>query len=655
MKKKSFFKGNGGPTNLIIVVILLVGCLFMLTRVTDSIRDRGEVTFSHYINLIEHDVVKEIRVEDTQVYGLIKTPDELAKVLTEKQAAVAKAQVLAQENKNAQEEFNKAQNALTETRKIVDSLNGLRSFETTITNMPSQWDLLKQHGVEFAVLNTSSPLSNWMIFLIIGLIAILAVVYFIFRPAPQSGGNNLFSMGKSKAKMFMPSTIKEKFSSVAGAAEAKEELQDVVDFLKNPEKYKRLGAKITRGVLLVGEPGNGKTLLARAVAGEANCPFFSISGSDFIEVFVGVGAARVRDLFAQARKHAPSIIFIDEIDAVGRHRGSGLGGGHDEREQTLNQLLTEMDGFETSKDPVIVLAASNRPDVLDKALLRPGRFDRRVEVPYPDLLSREQILMVHAKGVQMDPEVDLKKIARGTPGFSGADLANLINEAAIIASKSNSDTITIKDFEEARDKILLGKEVKTIVLSEDERKMTAFHEAGHALIRLLMPEATDPLHKMTIIPRGRALGVTHFLPEREKYSRDKDEMIASIKAALGGRVAEELVFNKLSTGAYSDFQAATAIARDMVCRYGMSDKLGPVIYSQREGEFIYSQHTAETIDAEVRAIIDACYKDAKELLTTNRDKLDKLSFALLEKETMFASEIYELLGIKSREDHKFTE
>ncbi|NBQ17527.1 ATP-dependent zinc metalloprotease FtsH [bacterium] len=627
----------------------------MLTRVTDSIRDRGEVTFSHYINLIEHDVVKEIRVEDTQVYGLIKTPDELAKVLTEKQAAVAKAQTLVQENKTAQEELNKAQNELTETRKIVDSLNGLRSFETTITNMPSQWDLLKQHGVEFAVLNTASPLSNWMIFLIIGLIAILAVVYFIFRPAPQSGGNNLFSMGKSKAKMFMPSTIKEKFSSVAGAAEAKEELQDVVDFLKNPEKYKRLGARITRGVLLVGEPGNGKTLLARAVAGEANCPFFSISGSDFIEVFVGVGAARVRDLFAQARKHAPSIIFIDEIDAVGRHRGSGLGGGHDEREQTLNQLLTEMDGFETSKDPVIVLAASNRPDVLDKALLRPGRFDRRVEVPYPDLLSREQILMVHAKGVQMDPEVDLKKIARGTPGFSGADLANLINEAAIIASKSNSDTITIKDFEEARDKILLGKEVKTIVLSEDERKMTAFHEAGHALIRLLMPEATDPLHKMTIIPRGRALGVTHFLPEREKYSRDKDEMIASIKAALGGRVAEELVFNKLSTGAYSDFQAATAIARDMVCRYGMSDKLGPVIYSQREGEFIYSQHTAETIDTEVRAIIDACYKDAKELLTSNRDKLDKLSFALLEKETMFASEIYELLGIKSREDHKFTE
>ncbi len=661
MKKKSFFKGNGGPTNLIIVVILLVGCLFMLTRVTDSIRDRGEVTFSHYINLIEHDIIKEVRVEDTQVYGLIKTPDELAQVLSQKQAAVAKVQALSEgktsplELELIQEELNRVQNELTATRKIVDSLNGLRSFETTITNMPSQWDLLKKHGVEFAVLNTTSPLSSWMILLILGLVAILIAVYFIFRPSRQNGGSNLFSMGKSKAKMFMPSTIKEKFSSVAGAAEAKEELQDVVDFLKNPEKYKRLGAKITRGVLLVGEPGNGKTLLARAVAGEANCPFFSISGSDFIEVFVGVGAARVRDLFAQARKHAPSIIFIDEIDAVGRHRGSGLGGGHDEREQTLNQLLTEMDGFETSKDPVIVLAASNRPDVLDKALLRPGRFDRRVEVPYPDLLSREQILIVHAKGVTMDPEVDLKKIARGTPGFSGADLANLINEAAIIASKSNSENITIKDFEEARDKILLGKEVKTIVLSEDERKMTAFHESGHALIRLLMPESTDPLHKMTIIPRGRALGVTHFLPEREKYSRDKDEMIASIKAALGGRVAEELVFNKLSTGAYSDFQAATAIARDMVCRYGMSDKLGPVVYSQREGEFVYSQHTAETIDAEVRAIIDACYKDAKELLTTNRDKLDKLSFALLEKETMFASEIYELLGITSREDHKFTE
>ncbi|MDP3889383.1 MAG: ATP-dependent zinc metalloprotease FtsH, partial [bacterium] len=435
---------------------------------------------------------------------------------------------------------------------------------------------------------------------------------------------------------------------------AKEELQDVVDFLKNPEKYKRLGAKITRGVLLVGEPGNGKTLLARAVAGEANCPFFSISGSDFIEVFVGVGAARVRDLFIQARKHAPSIIFIDEIDAVGRHRGSGLGGGHDEREQTLNQLLTEMDGFQTTGGSVIVIAATNRPDVLDKALLRPGRFDRRVEVPYPDLQSREKILQVHAKDVKIDPAVDLKKIARGTPGFTGADLANLINEAAIIASKQlNQDQVTIKDFEEARDKILLGKEIKSIVLSEDERKITAYHESGHALIRLLMPEDTDPLHKVTIIPRGRALGVTHSLPEKEKYTTSKQEMLASIVAALGGRAAEELIFNKLTTGAYSDFKAASEIARNMVCNYGMSEDLGPVIYTQRQGDFVYSQATAEKIDSAVRDIIDTSYKKAMDLLKTNKDKLDTLSTALLDKETMYAGEIYELLGIEPRAEHRF--
>ncbi len=671
MKKKSFFNGNGGsgPTNLIIVVLLLVGCLFLLTRVTDTIRDRAEISFSQYIDFVEHDVVKEVRIEEKQVYGLLKTSKELLEVVTQKQAQIAHQQSLLttlDENlsskdskfiaiKSLEETITKLQNNLNETKKLIESLQGLRSFESTIGDMPTHWDLLKQHDVAFTILSSSSPLNMWTILLILGLIAILTAVYFVFKPNRQNGGGNLFSMGKSKAKMFMPSTIKEKFSSVAGAAEAKEELQDLVDFLKNPEKYKRLGAKITRGVLLVGEPGNGKTLLARAVAGEANCPFFSISGSDFIEVFVGVGAARVRDLFAQARKHAPSIIFIDEIDAVGRHRGSGLGGGHDEREQTLNQLLTEMDGFETSKDPVIVLAATNRPDVLDKALLRPGRFDKRVEVPYPDLISREKILEVHAQAVQMGEDVDLKKVARGTPGFSGADLANLINEAALIASKSNSEKISIKDFEEARDKILLGKEVKTIVLSEDERKMTAFHEAGHALVRLLMPDATDPLHKVTIVPRGRALGVTHFLPEREKYSRDKDEMVASIKAALGGRVAEELVFGKLSTGAYSDFQAATGVARDMVCRYGMSEKLGPVIYSQREGDFVYSQHTAETIDTEVRHIIDTCYQEARDLLIKNREKLDKLSQALLDKETMFASEIYELLGITPREDHKFTE
>jgi cell division protease FtsH len=452
--------------------------------------------------------------------------------------------------------------------------------------------------------------------------------------------------------MFLPSSIKESFNSVAGADEAKEELADVIDFLKNPQKYQRLGAKITRGVLLIGEPGNGKTLLARAVAGEANCPFFSISGSNFIEVFVGVGAARVRDLFAQARKHAPSIIFIDEIDAVGRHRGSGMGGGNDEREQTLNQLLAEMDGFETSPTPVIVIAATNRVDVLDKALLRPGRFDRRVTVPYPDLKSREAILAVHVKNVQAEDGLDIKKIAQGTPGFSGADLANLVNEATIIASKENKDIVSMHDFDAARDKVMLGKESKSIMLTDEDKKLIAYHEAGHALVRLLLPETSDPLHKVTIIPRGSALGVTHFLPEREKYITSKEEMEASVMSALGGRVAEEIVFNKLTTGAYSDFQTANRITRNMVTHYGMSTDLGPIIYGQQHGDFEYSQKTAEKIDTEVQRLTKLYHEQTHTLLTANRDKLDTLAHALIEKETMHADEIYQLLDITPRQAHK---
>lgn len=609
MKKQNGFRpGSGGPFNLFIFVVVLVGAIFMLTRVADTVKDRGEVPYSEYLNLVTQNKVKKVDIMGCAVVG-----------------------------------------QLTDDKR----------FETTIPeNNPEQWELLRKHNVETSIVNGSS-LGFWPLLFIGLLLASLLIAWYLFRPSRggSSGtGGNIFSMGKSKAKMFLPSTIKEKFSSVAGATEAKEELKDVVDFLKYPEKYKRLGAKITRGALLVGEPGNGKTLLARAVAGEANCPFFSISGSDFIEVFVGVGASRVRDLFAQARKHAPSIIFIDEIDAVGRQRSAGgFGGGHDEREQTLNQLLTEMDGFEVGKDPVIVLAATNRPDVLDKALLRPGRFDRRVEVPYPDLKSRERILSLHAKGVQIDPAINMEKIARGTPGFSGADLANLINEAAIIASKKNQERVNLDDFEEARDKIILGKEIKTIMLTEEDRKTTAFHEAGHALVRLLKPEIMDPLHKVTIVPRGRALGVTHSLPEREKYTTTKEEMIASVQAALGGRIAEEIQFGQLSTGAYSDFLTATDIVRDIVCRYGMTDQLGPIVYSQRQGDFVYSQKTAEMIDATVKAIMQQCYDDAKKLLQDNKDKLDKLSYALLEKETMFASEIYELLGIEPREDHKFVE
>lgn len=597
---------SSGPRNLIIAVVVGMVCLLVVTKLHHDVRSKSERSFSQFLTAIEGGKVKEVEVD-----GPV-------------------AQWRADDN---------------------------QIYQTITPVDPQMWEKLQKKGLDINFKDASTRMGLSQILIILAFIFGLAFIWYMFRPGKSSGngGGNIFTMGKSRAKMFLPSTIKEKFSSVAGATEAKEELQDVVDFLKNPEKYKRLGAKITRGALLVGEPGNGKTLLARAVAGEANCPFFSISGSDFIEVFVGVGASRVRDLFAQARKTAPSIIFIDEIDAVGRSRGSGIGGGgNDEREQTLNQLLTEMDGFETAKEPVIVLAATNRPDVLDKALLRPGRFDRRIEVPFPDLVSREQILKVHAQGVQIDADVDMKKIARGTPGFSGADLANLINEAAIIASKENQPMVTLKDFEEARDKVLLGKELRTIVLSEDDRKMTAYHEAGHALIRLLLPEDTDPLHKVTIVPRGRALGVTHHLPEREKYSTTRDEMLASMQSLLGGRIAEELVFGKMATGAYSDFRHATEIARDMVCRYGMSEDLGPIVYSQYQGDFVYSQHTAERIDNEVRRIVDECYKKAEILLVEHRDKLNALAQALLEKETMYASEIYELLGIPSREDFKLS-
>lgn len=601
---------GGGPRNLIFAVVFFVLCLGLLTKLTDYTRNIVNLPYSTFLEKIEKNEVKSVTISGVDVSGVLKDGTH---------------------------------------------------FETIVGEYQKHWDLLKGHNVEINVTNPNGHFNIWNILLLISFLMTPLAIWFFLRQAKggsngSSGGGGIFNMGKSRAKLFMPSTIKENFNSVAGAAEAKEELQDVVDFLKNPEKYRRLGAKITRGVLLIGEPGNGKTLMARAVAGEANCPFFSVSGSDFIEVFVGIGAARVRDLFAQARKTAPSIIFIDEIDAVGRHRGSGLGGGHDEREQTLNQLLTEMDGFETSNDPVIVLAATNRPDVLDKALLRPGRFDRRVDIPYPDLISREQILKVHTANIKIDPSVDLKKIARGTPGFSGADLANLINEAAIIASKQKDRPFVImEDIEQARDKITIGKELKTIMLTEEDRKMIAFHEAGHALINLLMPKLSDPLHKVTIIPRGKALGVTHSMPDKEKYSHSKDEMLARVQMLLGGRAAEETVLNSVGTGAYSDFRYATDIVRRMICLYGMSDNLGKVIYTQSSDDFVYSQKTAEKIDEEVKNTMDNCYEKTKQLLIENRDKLDKLANALLEKETMYASEIYELLGIEPRVDFKLTE
>jgi len=591
--------------NGLIALIMIAGILLVLHKLTELGRNVQVISYSAFLEKVNENLVKKIYVSGQDVEGIFA--------------------------------------------------DGSR-FETVIGNNANDWELLRTHGVEFAVISPSNQLGIWYLFLFSCLfVAIWAIWYFIRsrNAGANGGGGNIFTMGKSGARMFLPSSIKENFNSVAGADEAKEELADVIDFLKNPKKYQRLGAKITRGVLLIGEPGNGKTLLARAVAGEANCPFFSISGSNFIEVFVGVGAARVRDLFAQARKHAPSIIFIDEIDAVGRHRGSGMGGGNDEREQTLNQLLAEMDGFEVSPSPIIVIAATNRVDVLDKALLRPGRFDRRVTVPYPDLKSREAILEVHVKNVIAEDGLDIKKIAQGTPGFSGADLANLVNEATIEASKEEKDSVTMRDFDQARDKLMLGKETKTIMLTAEDKKLIAYHEAGHALVRLLLPETSDPLHKVTIIPRGSALGVTHFLPEREKYITTKEEMEASVMSALGGRVAEEIIFNSLTTGAYSDFQAANRIVRNMVTKYGMTRELGTIIYSQQHGDFEYSQKTAEKIDAEVLRLTALYHDQTRQLLEANRDKLEKLANALIANETLNAEEIYELLDITPRQAHKF--
>jgi len=442
------------------------------------------------------------------------------------------------------------------------------------------------------------------------------------------------------------------FADVAGCDEAKEDVQELVDFLRDPSKFQKLGGRIPRGVLMVGSPGTGKTLLAKAIAGEAKVPFFSISGSDFVEMFVGVGAARVRDMFENAKKHAPCIIFIDEIDAVGRQRGAGLGGGNDEREQTLNQMLVEMDGFESGQG-VIVIAATNRPDVLDPALLRPGRFDRQVVVPLPDIRGREQILKVHMRKVPLSPNVDATILARGTPGFSGADLANLVNEAALFAARRNGRTVDMSDFEKAKDKIIMGAERRSIVMPEEERKNTAYHESGHAIVARMLPK-TDPVHKVTIIPRGRALGVTMQLPETDRYSMDKTRLLSTIAVLFGGRIAEEIFMNQMTTGASNDFERATSIARDIVTRYGMTDELGPMVYAENEGEVFLgrsvtktthvSEATMQKVDSEIRRIIDEQYAVARKILEDNRDKVEAMTAALLEWETIDADQIDDIIA-----------
>jgi cell division protease FtsH len=524
--------------------------------------------------------------------------------------------------------------------------NDKSQFHVTVpANYPHLYDILSDNKVSVTVKDQNG--SSWLPIIVnFAPIIIIGLLWFFMLRQMQTGGNKALSFGKSRARLLSMQQKKVTFKDVAGVDEAKEELKEIIEFLREAQKFQKLGGRIPKGVLLVGPPGTGKTLLARAVAGEANVPFFSISGSDFVEMFVGVGASRVRDLFEQGKKNAPCIIFIDEIDAVGRHRGAGLGGGHDEREQTLNQLLVEMDGFE-SNDGVILIAATNRPDVLDPALLRPGRFDRRVVVGRPDVRGREEVLRVHSKKVPLSDDVDLRVLARGTPGFSGADLANMVNEAALNAARANRKAVTMKDFEQAKDKVLMGAERKSMLLTDEEKRVTAYHEAGHALVAAMRDHA-DPLHKVTIIPRGMALGVTMQLPEDDKHTVTKDYLETQLAILMGGRIAEEIFLKQMTTGAGNDIERATDLARKMVCEYGMSN-LGPLTFGKKEEQIFlgreiaqhrdFSEETARQIDAEVRNLVDTAYRSAYDILNSHQDIMHRLAQALLERETIDANEI----------------
>lgn len=529
-----------------------------------------------------------------------------------------------------------------------------RSFKTYAANDPTLVDRLNDRGVNIS----AAPLDDGYPSLLGVLISwfpmlLLIAVWIFFMRQMQGGRGGAMGFGRSKAKLLTENKNKVTFNDVAGIDEAKEELVEIVEFLKDPRKFQKLGGRIPKGALLIGPPGTGKTLLARAVAGEAGVPFFTISGSDFVEMFVGVGASRVRDMFEQGRRNAPCIIFIDEIDAVGRSRGAGLGGGNDEREQTLNQILVEMDGFDT-QEGIILVAATNRPDVLDPALLRPGRFDRQVVVPNPDILGREAILKVHIKKISVAPDVDIRTIARGTPGFSGADLANIVNEAALLAARKNKKIVTMVDFEEAKDKVMMGSERRSLVMSQEEKELTAYHEGGHAVVALNQ-SASDPIHKATIIPRGRALGMVMRLPERDQLSLPREKMLADITVAMGGRVAEEIIFGdkKVTSGASSDIEMATKMARNMVTKFGMSEKLGPLQYGENEEEVFLgrsvqrhqnvSEETAKLIDSEIRQIVDSCYDLAKKILNEKIDDLHALAKGLIEYETLNGDEITTLL------------
>jgi cell division protease FtsH len=585
-----------------LLIWLLIGAMIILlfNLVNTPKKTGDEIIFSDFMSRLENGEVEEVVIKDSNITG----------------------------------QFKDGKKFKTYAPEYPDLVKVLRSQNVKITVKPSEqnpwyWNLL----------------FSW------GPIILLAVIWIFFMRQMQTGGNKALSFGKAKARLASEKSVKITFSDVAGIEEAKAEVQEIIDYLKAPQKFQKLGGKIPKGVLLVGAPGTGKTLLARAIAGEAGVPFFSISGSDFVELFVGVGASRVRDLFDQAKKNAPCIIFIDELDAVGRHRGAGLGGGHDEREQTLNQLLVEMDGFETNQG-IIILAATNRPDVLDPALLRPGRFDRQVVVPQPDVKGRLEILKVHTRNIPLDEKVNLEQIARGTPGFSGADLANLVNEAALLAARKSKTKVEMADFEFAKDKVLMGVERKSMIINETEKKNTAYHEAGHTLVAKLTP-GTDPIHKVSIIPRGMALGVTQQLPIDDRYTYSKDYLMKALSVLLGGRAAEEIALKHMTTGAGNDLERATELARKMVTEWGMSDKLGPLTFGKKDEHIFlgkeiarhkdYSEKTAIDIDEEIKRIVIEAYDTSKKLVTENQDLLEALAKNLLEKETLEGAEIDALI------------
>jgi len=601
---------NDLTKNILLWVVIVIVLLLVFSRYMPTSGQPQDIPYSTFVDLSLNNRVESVVLQGEMIYGAHKDKSTF-------------------KTRNPETDYTALLGTLLKAGVVIDSRE------------PKQPNFIGQLLLQMAP----------------ALLLILVFLYMLRQMQGASGGRGAMSFGKSRARLLGEDQVNVTFADVAGVEEAKQEVSEIVDFLKDPGKFQKLGGKIPKGVLMVGSPGTGKTLLARAIAGEAKVPFFTISGSDFVEMFVGVGASRVRDMFEQAKKHAPCIIFIDEIDAVGRHRGAGLGGGHDEREQTLNQLLVEMDGFE-GNEGIIVIAATNRPDVLDPALLRPGRFDRQVVVPLPDVRGREQILRVHMRRVPLGDDVKPALIARGTPGFSGADLANLVNEAALFAARANKRIVSMEEFERAKDKILMGTERRSMVMSEAEKRMTAYHEAGHAIVGMTVPEH-DPVYKVTIIPRGRALGVTQFLPEQDRYSFSKRRLESAITTLFGGRIAEELIFGpeSVTTGASNDIERATELARNMVTKWGLSDRLGPLTYTEETGEVFLgrsvTQHkqvsdvTAHAIDEEIRRVIEGNYQRARQILTSSLDKLHTMADALMKYETIDEEQLKDLMAGKT--------